>query len=75
MDDYTAETFVNRDDPIPVVPLDHDLSDEVDSDALQNRKRDRLRKHTANAKENTRKATSRSSESTRSYVQDRLLEK
>lgn len=66
MDDIREETFVNRGDPIPVVPLDQDLSD--DTDALHEPRR------FWNMKENARKAKT-SESSAGSYVQDRLLEK
>lgn len=77
MDEFTADAFVNRDEPIPVVILDpaDDLSDEEYDDGTQpERKRDRLWRHASNMKENIRKAQGKVTE-TGSSVQDRLLEK
>lgn len=71
MDEFTADAFVNRDEPIPVVVLDHEVSDEVESDGQTERKRDRFKKHTTSMKENIRKKTVE----TGSSMQDRLLEK
>jgi len=71
MDEFTADAFVNRDEPIPVIVFDHDLSDEAESDGGRERKRDRLKKHTSNMKENIKKRTS----DTGTSLQDRLLEK
>ncbi|TVY65649.1 Peroxisomal membrane protein PEX29, partial [Lachnellula suecica] len=77
MDEYTPDAFVNRDEPIPVVvldhPDDHDLSDE--SDAIpDDRKRDRLRQHGKNLRDNFKKAQDKASDKG-SSIQDRLLEK
>jgi hypothetical protein len=71
MDEVIADAFVNRDEPIPVVVLDHNLSEEDESDGPLDRKRDRLKKHTSNMKENIRKKTTE----TGSSLQDRLLDK
>lgn len=71
MDEFTVDALVNRDDPIPVVVLDHDLSEEGEGDGAQDRKRDRLKAHTSNMKENIRKKTA----DTGSSIQDRLLDK
>lgn len=77
MDEFTADAFVNRDDPIPVVVLDpaDDLSDDEHDDGTQpERKRDRLWRHASNMRENVRKAQGKASE-TGSSMQDRLLDK
>lgn len=71
MDEFTVDAFANRDEGIPVVELDHDLSEEGESDGQLDRKRDRLKKHTSNMKENIRKKTTE----TGSTIQDRLLDK
>lgn len=67
MDEFTADAFVNGDEPIPVVVLDHELSDEFEGDGQPERKRGRF-KH---MKDNLRKKTVESGSS----MQDRLLEK
>ena len=77
MDEFTVDAFVNRDEPIPVATFDpgEGLSDEMCDDPAQpERKRDRLRRHTSNMKENVRKAQGKVAE-TGSSMQDRLLEK
>ena len=77
MDEFTVDAFVNRDEPIPVGVLDpaDNLSDEVLDDPTQpERKRDRLRRHASNMKENVRKAQGKVSE-TGTSMQDRLLDK
>lgn len=73
MDEFTANAFVNREEPIPVVTVNNEYSEDGESDgqADSNRKRDRLKKHTSNLKENIWKRTTESGSS----VQDRLLEK
>lgn len=73
MDEFTIDAFVNRDDPIPVISFDpqNDLSDEAnDSASDSERKRDRLKKHGKNLKENIRNVTGKGSS-----MQDRILEK
>lgn len=73
MDEFTVDAFVNRDDPIPVISFDpqNDLSDEAnDSASDSERRRDRLKKHGKNLKENIRNATGKGSS-----MQDRILEK
>ena len=74
MDEFTVDAFVNRDEPIPVITFDptEDLSD--DDPAQPERKRDRLRRHASNMKENVRKAQGKVAE-TGTSMQDRLLEK
>ncbi|KAI9644073.1 Peroxisome size and maintenance regulator [Ciborinia camelliae] len=79
MDEFTADAFANRDDPIPVIRLDpaDDLNDDVeDTNGLPPKEgtRERLRRHKSVLKENIRKAHSKASE-TSATVQDRLLEK
>ncbi|KUJ17928.1 Pex24p-domain-containing protein [Mollisia scopiformis] len=77
MDEFTVDAFVNRDDPIPVISFDpqNDLSDEVEGDLSDSeRKRDRLKRHGKNLKENMRKVTGQKSEPGTS-MQDRILEK
>ena len=77
MDEFTADAFVNRDEPIPVVVLDpaDDLSDEALGDPTQpERKRDQMRRHASNMKENVRKAQGKVSE-TGASMQNQLLEK
>lgn len=72
MDEFTADAFANRDDPIPLLVVDDvDLSD-TPSD--RERKRDKFRLHGNRFKENLKKAQSRPAEIGAS-VQDRLLEK
>ncbi len=69
MDDFTVDAFVNRDEPIPVITFDSrdDLSDAADEPSDTERKRDRLRKHGKNMKDNVRSAGT--------SMQDRILEK
>ena len=79
MDEFTADAFVNRDEPVPIVNLEstEDLSEEEYDDTTHvspERKRDRLRRHAANMKGNVRKVQGKSAE-TGSSIQDRLLEK
>ncbi|KAH6724582.1 integral peroxisomal membrane peroxin-domain-containing protein [Leptodontidium sp. 2 PMI_412] len=76
MDEFTVDSFVNRDDPIPVISFDtpEDLSDEVDNVSDVDRRRDRFRKRGKDVKENMKKVQQRASE-TGSSIQDRLLEK
>ena len=75
MDEFTADAFVNRDDPIPVISFDpvEDLSDEEEDApaAERDRKRDRLKKH---VKDNIQKARGKAAE-TGTGMQDRLMEK
>jgi hypothetical protein len=75
MDEFTVDAFVDRDEPIPVVVLDpaDDLSAD-DSPFERERKRDRLKQHGRNIKENLRKVHGKAAE-TGSGMQDRLLEK
>lgn len=75
MDEFTADAFVNRDDPIPVISFDinDDLSDES-GPATPQRTRDKLLQHGKNLKDNLRNAQGKVSE-TGSSMQDRLLEK
>ncbi|KAG4031898.1 hypothetical protein MFRU_008g02520 [Monilinia fructicola] len=79
MDEFTADAFANRDDPIPVIRLNttRGSDDEVeDTNESPHKKgtRERLRKHKSELKENIRKAHSKASEAS-ATVQDRLLEK
>lgn len=77
MDEFTVDAFVNRDDPIPVISFDpqNDLSDEIEGDLSEGeRKRDILKRHGKNLKENVRKVTGKGSEAGTS-MQDRILEK
>lgn len=76
MDEFSADTFVNRDDPIPVISFDinEDLSDDAPPATPPQRKRDQLLQHGKNLKDNLRSAQERVSE-TGSSMQDRLLEK
>jgi hypothetical protein len=75
MDEFTADAFVNRDDPIPVISFDpvEDLSDEEEDSpaAERDRKRDRLKKH---VKDNIQKARGKAA-GTGTGMQDRLMEK
>ncbi|KAF8855138.1 Pex24p-domain-containing protein [Acephala macrosclerotiorum] len=73
MDEFTVDAFVNRDDPIPVISFDpqNDLSDEANNSASDSeRRRDRLKNHGKNLKENIRNVTGKGSS-----MQDRILEK
>ena len=80
MDEFTVDAFVNRDEPIPVVVLDsaEDISDEAAYSSTDGttptRKRDRLKRHASNMKENMKKAHGKATE-TGTSMQDRLLEK
>jgi hypothetical protein len=80
MDEFTFDAFLNRDEPIPVIVLDpaEDLSDEASNrsagGATPSRKRDRIKKHASNMKENMKKAHEKVSEIGPS-MQDRLLDK
>jgi hypothetical protein len=80
MDEFTVDTFVNRDDPIPVISLDRAgefSGDEGEMEVGSNDgKRRGLKKHLSksNIEDKFRKATGKSSESGTS-IQDRLLEK
>jgi hypothetical protein len=77
MDEFTANAFVNRDKPIPVIDFDpsQDLSEEEHNDGAQTEgKRDRLRRPATNLEENVRKVQGKLSEAGGS-LQDRLLEK
>ncbi|KAB8290780.1 hypothetical protein EYC80_008417 [Monilinia laxa] len=79
MNEFTADAFANRGDPIPVIRLNttHDLNNEVEDINESPHKegtRERLRRHKAELKENIRKAHNKASE-TSATVQDRLLEK
>jgi len=80
MDEHTADTFVNRERPVPIINIDRieDLSgDEGEPDvAASDGKRRGLKKHLSksNIKEKLWKATGKTSESGMS-MQDRLLEK
>ncbi len=80
MDEFTADAFVNRDDPIPIITFDRteDFSDEEGQIEVEGKdgRRQGLRKHLSksNIKDKIRKATGKTSESGTS-MQDRLLEK
>lgn len=79
MDEFTANAFANRDDPIPVIRFDStdDLNDDAeDANGVSKKEgaRERLRRHKLDLKENLKKAHSKASE-TSATVQDRLLEK
>ena len=71
MDELSADSFANRDEPLPLIKLDHDLSDDAGSGGQPGRRRDRLKEHTANLKENMKKKTVETGIS----LQDRLLER
>lgn len=75
MDEFTADAFVNRDDPIPVISFDinDDLSDEAEPEPPE-RKRDKLLQHGKNLKDNFMNVQGKAPE-TGSSMQDRLLEK
>jgi hypothetical protein len=80
MDEFTVDAFVNRDDPIPVIPFDRagefeGDEGEMEVDSNHGARRD-LKSHLSksNIKDKFRKATGKSSESGAS-IQDRLLEK
>lgn len=78
MDEYTADAFVNRDDPIPLIVLDaeDDPSDDTDNNSppveVKEGKRQRLRKHLSSR--NIKEKVGRAHEAG-SSMQDRLLEK
>jgi hypothetical protein len=74
MDEYTADAFVNRDDPIPVIVFDGSdgLSDEHEELDVKEGKRQRLRKHLS--KQNIKHKMTRAHEAG-SSMQDRLLER
>lgn len=71
MDEFTYNAFANREDPVPVVALDHDISDEAEGEDYPERKRDQIKNKASNLKENFRKKGS----DTGSSLQDRMLEK
>jgi len=73
MEDFSADSFANRDEPLPVIAMDHDLSDEAGSDG-QHHKKDRFRGYSSNVRESIKKASGKGSEAG-SSIQDRLLEK
>ena len=76
MDEFTADAFVNRDDPIPLFVVDPADSSDVESTSTTDRarKRDRFRRKSQDIRENLRKAQNKSSDGG-SSMQDRLLEK
>ncbi|CZS97560.1 hypothetical protein WAI453_008692 [Rhynchosporium graminicola] len=76
MDECTADAFVNRDDPIPVISFGtlEELSDEGDDMSDADRKRDRFKKRGKDVKKNIKKVQQKASERG-SSIQDRLLEK
>ena len=81
MEEVTADAFVNRDEPIPVIVFDsaEDISDEAawssaDGRTTSSRKRDRLKMHASNVRDNVKKAQGKASEAG-SGIQDRLLER
>lgn len=68
MDDFSVDAFVNRDDPIPVISFGpRDEISEEETAAEVERKRDALKRHGKNIKDNFI--------STGTSMQDRLLEK
>ena len=73
MDEISVDGFANRDEAIPVIDIEHDLSDNVGNEG-HHHKRDRLRDYTSNVKGNVKKAAGKSSDSG-SSIQDRLLER
>lgn len=76
MDEFTADAFVNRDDPVPVISLDRAGEFSGDEGEMEVGSNDGKKKHLSksNIKDKFRKATGKSSESGTS-IQDRLLEK
>jgi hypothetical protein len=77
MDEFTADAFVNRDEPIPLLvvePAEPAEPSDFDTPSERERKRDRLKTHGKSFKENLRKAQGKATE-TGSSMQDRLLEK
>ncbi len=76
MDEFTADAFVNRDDPISVMSFDgkDDLSDVGDDTPAEGRKRDRLKTQAKSIKDHIRKPSAGKAD-TGFSMQDRLLEK
>ncbi|RDL38926.1 Uncharacterized protein BP5553_03266 [Venustampulla echinocandica] len=88
MEEYTDGAFANRGGPNPVIHVDRDRDDAYSSDQDQEpdpdqndvkapsneRKRDRLKRHGKNIKQNLWKAHDKASDH-QSSMQDRLLEK
>jgi hypothetical protein len=80
MDEYTADAFANRDEPLPVIALGNtndlsDVAEDSDNGTHHERKRDRLKKHTTTFKENFLKGHGASESKNGPSMQDRLLEK
>lgn len=75
MNEYTADAFVNRDDPIPVITFDRndEQSDENDSNA-EDGQRHRLLSKTKFFKGKVQQSKEKASDGRRS-MQDRLMEK
>lgn len=70
MDEFTADAFANRDDPIPVMQIDpHDDLSEGEESPTE-RTRERLRKHVKNFNDHLRKKSEPGFS-----MQDRLMEK
>lgn len=75
MDEYTFDSFVNRDDPIPVIRFDHDEDmSGGDADADHEGKDSKRRGLRANLKDKFNKAGTKTSDGGLS-MQDRLLER
>jgi hypothetical protein len=75
MDEYTADSFVNRDEPIPIITFDqHDyVSGDDDSNGEEGR-RNRIKSTSRKLKEMVQQSKGKASEGRRS-MQDRLMEK
>ena len=71
MDEFTVDAFVNRDEPIPILVVDADLSDSLSD---RERTRDRLKAQGKTIKDSFKKVQGKASD-TGSSMQDRLLEK
>lgn len=77
MDEFTADAFVNRDEPIPIIDLEppQDLSDDEERDdgGHKEGKRERFRSKASALKNNLRGSSGKAEGGP--SMQDRLLEK
>lgn len=78
MDNYDdTDTFVNRDDSVPVLVIDHHIDGTSDAESVssdRSRKRDKFKRKSLDLRDTLKKAQGKAVDGG-SSIQDRLLEK
>lgn len=77
MDEYSENAFVNRDEAVPLLVVDHADSDAESGASDRERKRDRFRRKSQNFKDGFKKAQEKAQAKVTegASMQDRLMEK